>query len=100
MQFKPYTPDFQNGCYAREIHSLFEETKIHFADQGLALDYKSYKSGNTLLVFDVSTDLTDCDSYKLISKRGLCLELKFAKPLDRSTDEWGRECPVSLDYYK
>ena len=109
MPSKPYTLDFQNDCYVREFHSLFEGTNIHFADQGLALDYKSYKSGNVLLVFDFSADLTDCDGYKLIFKGGLRLELKFAKPLDQLINvvvlaEWdsclriNRERAISLDY--
>ena len=108
---KPFTPDFTNGCYAREYLTLFQGTGIHFTDQGLGVAYKDYKSGNTLLVFDFSGDLSDCDAYKLISKGSIRLELKFSEPLTQSLNvvvmgEWdfcliiSRDRSVSLDFLK
>ena len=108
---KPFTPDFTNDCYAREFLSLFQGTGIHFSDQGLNVSYKDYKGGNTLFVFDFSGDLSDNDGYKMISKGGIRLELKFGEAIAESVNvillaEWdsclriARDRSVSLDFFK
>ena len=108
---KPYTPDFENGCYSREFLSLFQGTGRHFSDNGLGIAHSDYKEGNCLLVFDFTGDLSDCGAFHMIDKGSIRLELRFARALPASVNvvvlaEWDsclritRDRSVGLDYFK
>lgn len=108
---KPYTPDFTNGCYAREYLSLFQGTGRHFTDNGLNISLDDYANGNCLIAYDFTGDLSDCGAFHLIDKGSIRIELRFASPLPESVNvvvlaEWdsclriSKERTVALDYFK
>lgn len=52
-----YKPQFDKGLYSKEFYGLFENTGIHFSNNGNAISPKLFKDGCCLYAFDLSPDL-------------------------------------------
>jgi hypothetical protein len=82
---KPFTPNFENGNFMREYHSLFSGSGIHFTDNGNDISHSEYANGFTLFCFDTTPDLSSNDSTWNIQKNGtMRIELRFARALEES----------------
>lgn len=55
---KPYTPDFTNGIYQREMVSLYEALDMIDGEPNIKFNRDNFKTGNVIFGFNFSPDLT------------------------------------------
>ena len=69
--------DFENNCYLQGYMSLVQATGKLFQDQGFSITPEQYKNGYVLYGFDLTPDLTPCNSFNLLQEGTLSLEIKL-----------------------
>ncbi|GFR61129.1 hypothetical protein ElyMa_001838200 [Elysia marginata] len=78
---KPLTPDFNNNLYARSFYNQCMGVGHHQENSGAYLEYRDFKLGYGLFVFDLTPSTLDGNQVELIRSGSLRLELKFSEAL-------------------
>ena len=64
--------------------TLFSGTGIAGKDAGLGISHEAYAKGNTLVVFDLSSEIVDARVQAVQKQGNLQLEIRFASALTES----------------
>ena len=75
---KAFKPDFAEGLFMREYHSVFTDTNMD-GDQSNNIDREDYKLGSTLFAFDLTPDQGDNGHFKLIRTGNVDVEIHFGQ---------------------
>ena len=78
VPFKPITMDFDNHRFTRAFVQLFEGLGIGGENKGNGISMERFKSGSTLLAFDLSPDEEDGNHWDLIKDGATYVQIKFA----------------------
>ncbi|XP_023214337.1 uncharacterized protein F54H12.2-like [Centruroides sculpturatus] len=79
---KPYTPDYTNSIYAKNIISLFEDTRCIHHQKSINISYDEYRDSYTLYCFDLTPDKSGSESHVSVNELGnISVELKFSKAI-------------------
>lgn len=74
--------DFDKNEYLDAYSSLFNASNIFFADKGNGISRSSYKEGQTIVGWDLTSDLSASQSHVSLSRSGsMRLEVQFRKDL-------------------
>ena len=73
---KAFKPDFAEGLFMREYHSVFTDTNMD-GDQSNNIDRADYKLGSTLFAFDLTPDQGDSGHFNLIRTGNVDVEIHF-----------------------
>ena len=75
---KAFKPDFSEGLFMREYHSVFADTNMD-GDQSNNIDREDYKLGSTLFAFDLTPGQGDSGHFNLIRTGNVDVEIHFAR---------------------
>jgi len=64
---KPYTPDFANGLFARELRALYDNTGILTGDSSFKITREAFSDGTTFFAWDTSPD--HCNGFHIHDKK-------------------------------
>jgi hypothetical protein len=79
---KPFTPNFEQGLFARSFFTLSQAAGTAFQDAGNGIHLSDYDKGYTLWVFDLTADdSASADHSQLIKHGNMRLEIHFADAL-------------------
>lgn len=78
---RPLVTDFEGGQYITAYMSLFTGTAKVFRDEGNQINRSDYARGYTLYAFDLSSDLSDTDSFNLTRHGTVRVNLNFGTAL-------------------
>jgi hypothetical protein len=76
----PYTPDYDNDCYAREYYSLFEQSNQNNNNVNFTCSYAQFKSKHCMYSFNLSPDKNvniDKGSLSLLKRGSIRIEFGF-----------------------
>lgn len=76
-----YQIDFTENRYARLFHEMQENLGFAYSNNGNLIDFKRYKNGSCLFVFDLSTTMENDDSFELLKSGPTSLLVKFRTPV-------------------
>jgi hypothetical protein len=106
---KPLPSSFANGQYISAFMSLFSGTGKANRDEGYDIDRSEFANGYALYSFDLNSDLSEDDHFKLARQGTVRIDLKFATLLPntvtvvtyaefRNTIEIDRNRNVAFDF--
>lgn len=80
---KPYTPDFTNYKYTRELRALYDNTGVLSGDNGFCITRAQFRSGKTFFAWDLTPD--HCNGFHIHDKKigkTVDLDLGFSAALE------------------
>ena len=78
---KALQPKFSSNNYVEAYQTLFTGMELDGKDAGLGCDHYDYAKGYTLVVFDLSSEVTDAAVQTVHKQGNLQLEIRFASAL-------------------
>ena len=78
---KALQPKFANDNYVEAFQTLFTGMELDGKDAGLQCSREDYGKGYTLVVFDLSSEVTDAAIQAVRKQGNLQLEIRFASAL-------------------
>ena len=80
---KPLTPDFTNDLYVRSFYNQCMGVGHHQDNKGSFLEYRDFKKGYGLFVYDLTPSTLDGNQVELVKSGSLRIELKFKEALEK-----------------
>ena len=78
---KPLVMDFANNLYVNAYMSMYTGSNQVNEDEGNHITRNDFANGYALYVFDLTPDLSECDSFNLTRSGGVRLAMKFGAAL-------------------
>ena len=78
---KPLAMDYANNLYVNAYMGMYSGSRKENQDEGNGIGRNEFANGYTLYVFDLTPDLSECDSFNLTRSGGVRLAMKFSTAL-------------------
>ena len=78
---KPLVMDYDKGLFVNAYMGMFTGSRQENQDEGNGIGRIEFPNGYTLYVFDLTPDLSECDSFNLTRSGGVRLAMKFSTAL-------------------
>ena len=73
--------DYANNLYVNAYMGMYSGSRKQNQDEGNGIGRNDFANGYTLYVFDLTPDLSECDSFNLTRSGGVRLAIKFSTAL-------------------
>jgi hypothetical protein len=81
---KPLVMDYTNGLYVNAYMGMYTGSRQENQDEGNGIGRIEFANGYALYVFDLTPDLSECDSFNLTRSGGVRLAMKFSTALAKT----------------